>query len=75
MTTLKTLKNGRRGSMTKCHVQKKAFKSGEKVLLYNLRRADRKGGKQVDRWDGPYTVVEVFNNGNYSLRNESGQLY
>ena len=50
----------------KRHANKRAFEIGEKVLLYNLRRADRKGGKQQDVWDGPYTVAKIFNNGNYT---------
>ena len=63
-----------RTQYAKRHVHKKAFKNGDKVLLYNLRRKDRKGGKQQDIWDGPYIITEVFSNGTYSLCNASGQL-
>ena len=51
---------------------KRAFKVGEKVLLWNLRRADRKGGKMSVAWLGPYTVAEVFPNSVYSVTSLSG---
>lgn len=38
------------------HGQKKQFEIGDEVLLFNLRRADQKGGKGAARWDGPYVV-------------------
>ena len=36
------------------------FSIGEKVLLYNLRRADRKGGKGCLPYDGPYFIDKVL---------------
>ncbi|KAK4326321.1 hypothetical protein Pmani_003184 [Petrolisthes manimaculis] len=39
------------------------FIVGDKVLRYNLHRADRKGGKQTDPWDGPYEVAQVGEKG------------
>ena len=36
------------------------FSVGDKVLLHNLRRVNRKGGKHKDVWDGPYCVVKVI---------------
>ena len=57
--------------MQKGGTSKKKFCVGDKVLLYNLRRADRKGGKQTDPWDGPYEVAQVFEKGLYSLINPS----
>lgn len=47
---------------------------GDKVLRYNLRRADRKGGKQTDPWDGPYEVDKVCAKGLYCLVNASTKV-
>ncbi len=47
---------------------------GNKVLRYNLRRADRKGGKQTDPWDGPYEVAQVCEKGLYSLIHPSTKV-
>lgn len=44
------------------------------MLHYNLRRADRKGGKQTDPWDGPYEVLQVCENGLYCLINASTKI-
>jgi len=56
------------------HKTKKVYSVGEKVLLYNLRRADRKGGKQCDIWNGPYSVTKVHDNGTYTLSNSKGPM-
>ena len=48
------------------------FKSGEKVLLCNLRRSDRKGGKFSYSWFGPYSIGEVFDNRTVTLINVDG---
>ena len=45
--------------------KQKNFVVGEKVLRYNLRTADRNGGKQTDPWDGTYEVVQVCEKGLY----------
>ncbi|KAK3857877.1 hypothetical protein Pcinc_018587 [Petrolisthes cinctipes] len=50
------------------------FIVGDKVLRYNLRRADRKGGKQTDPWDGPYEVAQVCEKGLYCLINASTKV-
>ena len=42
------------------HQLKTEFSIGEKVLLYNLRRADRKGGKGCLPYDGPYFIDKVL---------------
>lgn len=47
---------------------------GDKVLCYNLRRANRKGGKQTDPWDGPYKVVQVCEKGLYCFINASTKV-
>lgn len=44
------------------------------MLRYNLRRADRKGGKQTDPWDGPYEVAQVCEKGLYYLINVSTNI-
>ena len=44
------------------------------MLRYNLRRADRKGGKQTDPWDGPYQVAQVCEKGLYNLINVSTNI-
>jgi len=53
----------------KRHTRKKQFSVGEHVLLWNLRRSDRKGGRMNDPWLGPFTVTKVFRNGTYELAN------
>ncbi|KAK3865700.1 hypothetical protein Pcinc_028710 [Petrolisthes cinctipes] len=54
--------------------KQKNFIVGDKVLRYNLRRADRKGGKQTDPWDGPYEVAQVCEKGLYCLINASTKV-
>ena len=58
----------------KRHILSTIYKSGDKVLIKNLRRADRKGGKSSLPWSGPYTIVELFNNNVCSLSSEKGLL-
>lgn len=41
------------------------------ILLYNLRRSDRKGGKSADPWVGPYEVAQVLDSGLYKLTSNS----
>ena len=43
------------------------------VLVYNLRRADRKGGRACQPYDGPYVVDGITKNDNYRLKNTSGK--
>ena len=45
---------------------------GSKVLLKNMRRTDRKGGKEADPWIGPYVVTEVKESGTCKLMNKRG---
>lgn len=45
---------------------------GSKVLLKNMRRSDRKGGKASDPWIGPYVVMEVKETGTCRLKNKRG---
>ena len=56
----------------KKHAKKRPFVEGDDVLLWNLRRADRKGGRMKDPWLGPYKIGHVCDNGTYQLVNEEG---
>jgi hypothetical protein len=42
---------------------------GEKVLLKNVRRETRMGGKMDTRWAGPYEIAEAKGNGSYKIKN------
>ena len=53
-------------------IQFQSFPVGTTVLLKNLRRAERKGGKATDPWTGPYTVASVLTSGSYKLKNNKG---
>jgi len=50
------------------------LKQGDKVLLRNLKRADRKGGKSTLPWIGPYTVEETYGNGTCTLKGGKGVI-
>jgi len=45
------------------------FNVGDKVLLKNLRREERKGGWALMPWIGPYTIHEITNNNSCVLKN------
>lgn len=45
------------------------FKIGDKVLLKNLRRSDRKGGWALQPWLGPYQILKIINNKLCILKN------
>lgn len=55
------------------HKLKEKFKIGDKVLVYNLRRADRKGGRGCQPYDGPYVVDGLTENDNYRLNTINGE--
>ena len=57
----------------KRHEVKEKFKVGDKVLVYNLRRADRKGGRGCQPYDGPYIIAGFTKNDNYRLKTTSGK--
>ena len=60
-------------STSQCNGYKSVFQEGEKVLVYNLKRADRKGGKDQMPYDGPYTVSKFHEDtGLYTLLAQSG---
>ncbi|XP_065318832.1 uncharacterized protein LOC135926830 [Gordionus sp. m RMFG-2023] len=45
----------------------------DQVLIWNSRRADRKGGKMTRPWMGPYTIVRILKS-NVELMNASGSI-
>ncbi|XP_065324877.1 uncharacterized protein LOC135931579 isoform X2 [Gordionus sp. m RMFG-2023] len=45
----------------------------DKVLVWNNRRADRKGGKMLQPWVGPYTIVRIVNS-NIELSSSNGKI-
>jgi len=57
---------------TKRHGTKRAFVEGDEVLLWNLRRVDRKGGRMKDSWLGPYKIGHVADKNTYELLNKEG---
>ena len=48
---------------------------GSLVLRYNNRFDYNKGYKFVPHWEGPFKVLEKFNNGSYQLMDASGALH
>ena len=56
------------------HKEKYTFKAGDIVLLCNLKRADRKGGKSSVPWIRTYIVEEAYVNGSCSLMGKEGLL-
>jgi hypothetical protein len=49
------------------NIQRKTFRVGQKVLLYNSR-LHLFPGKLRSRWEGPYVVVQVHPNGSVDVR-------
>lgn len=58
----------------KRHHSEYKFKPGNKVLLRNLKRDDRKGGKYTSPWLGPYTVKAMYDNNTCLLEGDKGKL-
>ncbi|KAJ0855220.1 hypothetical protein HanRHA438_Chr14g0671011 [Helianthus annuus] len=53
---------------------KKEFRVGDRVLLYNSR-LKLFSAKLKSRWSGPYTVRSVFPYGTVEIGHEDGQLF
>ena len=53
---------------------KAEFKLRSPVLLRNMIKLSRKGGKMDDEWTGPFTIAEVCDKGLYLLKNEYGKV-
>lgn len=56
------------------HASKVALKEGDDVLMKNMRRKDRKGGKFSDQWLGPYTIHILQCNGTVTLKTKKGSI-
>ena len=50
------------------------YRIGDKVLMKNLFRDDRKGGRFTERRTGPYTVAEVCGKNTYRLTGENNNV-
>ena len=48
------------------------FKVGDVVLLENQVHKNRKGGKRAERYSGPYTILEISQAGNCTLKHVEG---
>ena len=55
------------------HQVPNVIRVGERVLLKNLKREDRKGGKFTHKWVGPYIVNDVNDKNLCSLTNNAGK--
>ena len=49
-------------------IQKREFKVGEYVLLYNSRFI-LFAGKLLSKWEGPYVIEEVYRSGAIKINN------
>ena len=63
-----------RRDYNRCHQVSNKIKVGQKVLLKNQRRMDRKGGKLSFKWFGPFTVHSISNKDLSSVINKDGTL-
>ncbi|KAL3503964.1 hypothetical protein ACH5RR_033805 [Cinchona calisaya] len=53
------------------HIQRKEFKVGDLVLLYNSR-LKLFPGKLKSRWSGPFEVVQTFSHGTVEIKGKDG---
>ena len=53
---------------------REVFKTGDVVLLENQRNKNRKGGKRDVKYSGPYTIMDISEEGNCTLKHESGGI-
>ena len=53
--------------------QQGTYEVGSLVLVKNMRKLTRKGGKMDPNWTGPYEVVECVGSNNYRLRRRNGK--
>ena len=49
------------------------LKVGDLIMNFNTRAAQRKGDRLAPKWTGPYTIIKVHKNGNYSVKNSKGE--
>ncbi|KAL5515784.1 hypothetical protein EMCRGX_G001003 [Ephydatia muelleri] len=57
----------------KKHCKPGQFLCNQLVLLRNFSRKKVKGAKLTERFLGPYTIINVLQNGVYEIRNEEGK--
>jgi len=72
-SNIKTAQSIQKEHYDKKH-QRQEFNVGDQVLLKNLVREDRKGGRFTERRTGPYTVAEVCGKNTYLLSDQSKVL-
>ena len=53
----------------------KEIKEGSLVVRYGNRFDHKKDDKFVPHWEGPYKVVNMFENGSYQLMDVIGKLH
>jgi hypothetical protein len=56
-------------------LNKKEFREGDKVLLYNSRFKTFGQGKLQSKWDGPYVVHSVLSNGAVTIMDVKGDRF
>ena len=55
------------------HIKVRQFKVGDQVLVYDSRYYKFLGKLQI-RWLGPFTVLEVFDNGSMTVQDLAVEL-
>ena len=53
----------------------KKLKEGMLVLRYDNRFDNRKDGKLLAKWEGPFLVLKRYNNGSYQLQDVEGKVH
>jgi hypothetical protein len=57
-------------------VNKKEFKKGDLVIMFDSRHHRRAYKKLLPKWFGPFVIKKVYaNNGSYELKNVDGSPY
>ena len=47
---------------------------GDLIMNYNTKAKQRKGDRMAPNWTGPYTIIKVHSNGNYTVKNLKGEV-
>ena len=47
---------------------------GDLIMNYNTKAKQRKGDRMAPNWTGPYTIIKVHKNGNYSMKNTKDEV-
>ena len=56
---IKTAQAQQKANYDNRHQIKRSFAIGQKVWLKNMKRADRKGGKMIYPWTGPFVIANI----------------